>query len=62
VVEAVHDLSRKKGPAAEKTGEAVKIALTVANPKTRYTVTPEVIQNLIANAKRMVDMIIARRA
>jgi NAD(P)-dependent dehydrogenase (short-subunit alcohol dehydrogenase family) len=53
----------KRGLPPERLGEAVKTALTVAKPKTRYTVTPDPITNLMANAlpKRMVDSIIARR-
>jgi hypothetical protein len=47
----------------EKLGEVVKTALTVSKPKTRYTVTPNLIQNLMVNIlpKRTVDNIIARR-
>ncbi len=53
----------RKGFAPEKLGEVVKTALTTAKPKTRYTVTPDPLQNLIVNTlpKRMVDGIIARR-
>ncbi len=55
--------SGRKGFAPEKLGEVVKTALTTAKPKTRYTVTPDPLQNLIVNTlpKRMVDGIIARR-
>jgi NAD(P)-dependent dehydrogenase (short-subunit alcohol dehydrogenase family) len=55
--------SGRQGLPLERIGEAVKTALTVSKPKVRYTVTPDPIQNLMANAlpKRMVDAIIARR-
>ena len=51
----------RKGFAPERLGEAVHIALTVAKPKTRYTVTPDALQNfLMLNLpKRMVDNLIA---
>ena len=41
----------------------MKTALTAARPKTRYTVTPSPMQNLMATTlpKRMVDNMIARR-
>jgi NAD(P)-dependent dehydrogenase (short-subunit alcohol dehydrogenase family) len=53
----------KKGLAPEKLGEAVKTALTVSKPKTRYTVTPNPAQNLMFNTlpKRIVDNLVARR-
>jgi NAD(P)-dependent dehydrogenase (short-subunit alcohol dehydrogenase family) len=53
----------KKGLPPEKLGEAVKTMLTISKPKTRYTVVPDPIQNLMVNTlpKRMVDNIIARR-
>jgi NAD(P)-dependent dehydrogenase (short-subunit alcohol dehydrogenase family) len=53
----------KRGLPPEKLGEVVKTALTVSKPKTRYTVTPNLIQNLMVNIlpKRTVDNIIARR-
>jgi NAD(P)-dependent dehydrogenase (short-subunit alcohol dehydrogenase family) len=53
----------KRGLQPEKLGEVVKTALTVSKPKTRYTVTPDLIQNLMVNIlpKRIVDNIIARR-
>jgi len=53
----------KKGLPPEKLGEAVKTALTVPKPKTRYTVTPQPVQNLLANTlpKRIIDNMIARR-
>ncbi|MGH6799067.1 MAG: SDR family NAD(P)-dependent oxidoreductase, partial [Roseiarcus sp.] len=51
----------RKGLPPERIGEAVRIALTGAKPKTRYTVTPDPLQNLIATTlpKRMVDKLIA---
>ena len=53
----------KKGLPPEHLGEVVKFALTTANPKTRYTVTPSPLQNLLLNLlpKRWVDNMIARR-
>jgi len=47
----------------ERIGETVKTALTAARPKTRYTVTPNPLQNLMALTlpKRVVDSVIARR-
>jgi NAD(P)-dependent dehydrogenase (short-subunit alcohol dehydrogenase family) len=53
----------RKGLPAEKLGETVKTALTLSNPKTRYTEAPNPIQNLMANTlpKRVVDRIIARQ-
>jgi NAD(P)-dependent dehydrogenase (short-subunit alcohol dehydrogenase family) len=53
----------KKGLPPEALGEAVWTALTAANPKVRYTVTPEPFQNFLMNAlpKRMVDRMIAGR-
>jgi short-subunit dehydrogenase len=53
----------KKGLSPEKLGEAVKTALAVSKPKTRYTVTPNPVQNLMVNTlpKRIVDNIVARR-
>ena len=55
--------SGKNGLPPEKLGEVVKTALTHSKPKTRYTVTPSPIQNLLVNIlpKRMVDNTIARR-
>jgi NAD(P)-dependent dehydrogenase (short-subunit alcohol dehydrogenase family) len=49
--------SGRKGFAPEKLGEVVKTALTTKRPKTRYTVTPDPIQNLMINTlpKRMVE-------
>ena len=51
----------KKGFPPEKLGEVVHTALTAAKPKTRYTVTPEPLQNfLMLNLpKRTVDNMIA---
>lgn len=53
----------RKGLPPEKLGGVVKTALTVAKPRTRYTVAPNPIQNLMANTlpKRIVDNIIARQ-
>jgi NAD(P)-dependent dehydrogenase (short-subunit alcohol dehydrogenase family) len=53
----------KEGLPPERIGEAVKTALTVARPKTRYTITPNPVQNLMALTlpKRTVDGVIARR-
>jgi NAD(P)-dependent dehydrogenase (short-subunit alcohol dehydrogenase family) len=53
----------KQGLPPERIGQAVYAALTVPRPKTRYTVTPSPIQNLMVTAlpKRIVDNLIARR-
>lgn len=53
----------KKGLPPERIGQTVLTALTVPKPKTRYTVTPAPIQNLLENLlpKRVVDGMIARR-
>jgi len=53
----------KKGLPPEKLGEAVKTALTASKPRTRYTVTPNPVQNLMVNTlpKRIVDNIVAGR-
>jgi NAD(P)-dependent dehydrogenase (short-subunit alcohol dehydrogenase family) len=53
----------RKGLPPERLGEAVKNALTVAKPKTRYAVTPDPIQNLMVTVlpKRLLDTLIARR-
>jgi short-subunit dehydrogenase len=53
----------RKGFPPEKLGEVVHKALTVAKPKTRYTVTPEPFMNfLMLNLpKRMVDNMVAGR-
>jgi NAD(P)-dependent dehydrogenase (short-subunit alcohol dehydrogenase family) len=52
-----------EGLPPERVGELVRIALTVARPKTRYTITPNPLQNLMALTlpKRVVDGVIARR-
>ena len=53
----------RKGLPPEAVGEAVKRALTVSRPKTRYTVTPDPIRSLLINTlpKRVLDRIIARQ-
>ena len=53
----------RNGLPPEKLGEAVHTALTVAKPKTRYSVTPQPFQNfLMLNLpKRIVDNMIARQ-
>ncbi len=53
----------RQGLPPERIAEAVKRALTASKPKTRYTVTPNPVQNLIAVTlpKRIVDDLIARR-
>lgn len=53
----------KNGLPPETIGEAVKSALTVPRPNTRYTLTPNPIQNLMATTlpKRVVDNMIASR-
>jgi len=53
----------RKGLPVKKLGETVKAALTLSNPKTRYTVAPNPVQNLMANTlpKRIIDRIIARQ-
>jgi NAD(P)-dependent dehydrogenase (short-subunit alcohol dehydrogenase family) len=53
----------RKGLPPEAVGEAVKKALTVSRPKTRYTVTPDPIRTFLVNTlpKRIVDRIIARQ-
>jgi short-subunit dehydrogenase len=55
--------SGRKGLKPEKLGRAVWRALTIANPKTRYTVTPDRIQNFMVNVlpKRVIDRTIAGR-
>ncbi len=55
--------SGRSGLPPERIGEAVKIALTAAKPKTRYTVAPDPIQNLMIATlpKRIVDNMIASR-
>ncbi len=53
----------RNGLPPERIGEAVKKALSAARPRTRYTVTPEPIQNALVSIlpKRFVDKMIARR-
>jgi NAD(P)-dependent dehydrogenase (short-subunit alcohol dehydrogenase family) len=53
----------RRGLPPEQVAETVKTALTAARPKPRYTVTPDPIETLVANAlpKRVVDHIIAGR-
>ena len=53
----------RKGLPPDRIGEAVKTALTAAKPKTRYTVAPNPIQQLMTAMlpKRTVDNLIARR-
>jgi NAD(P)-dependent dehydrogenase (short-subunit alcohol dehydrogenase family) len=53
----------RRGLPPEQIGGTVKTALTAARPKARYTVSPDPIETLVANAlpKRIVDNIIAAR-
>ena len=53
----------RKGLPPERIGEAVKAALSAPKPRTRYTVTPEPMQNMMVKLlpKRIVDRMIARR-
>jgi NAD(P)-dependent dehydrogenase (short-subunit alcohol dehydrogenase family) len=53
----------RRGLPPEQVGEKIKTALTVARPKARYTISPDPIETLVANAlpKRVVDSIIAGR-
>ncbi len=53
----------RKGLPVERLGEMVTAALTLSNPKTRHTVAPKPLQNLMATTlpKRIVDNIIARQ-
>ena len=53
----------KHGLPPERIGEAVKTALIAARPRTRYTLTPSPMQNLMVTTlpKRIVDNMIARR-
>ncbi len=53
----------RRGLPPAQVGETVKTALTAARPKTRYTVSPDPIETLVASAlpKRVVDKIIAGR-
>lgn len=55
--------SGRKGLKPERLGRAVWHALTTAKPKTRYTVTPDRIENFMVHAlpKRTVDRLIAGR-
>jgi NAD(P)-dependent dehydrogenase (short-subunit alcohol dehydrogenase family) len=55
--------SGRKGLKPEKLGRAVWRALTIANPKTRYVVTPDRIQNFMVKVlpKRVIDRTIAGR-
>ena len=52
-----------KGLAPERIGDAVHTALTVANPKARYTVTPNPVQTFLTRylPRRLVDRMIAGR-
>ena len=56
-------INGRRGLPPQRLGETVKTALTTARPKARYTVTPDPIETLVANAlpKRLVDSIIAGR-
>jgi NAD(P)-dependent dehydrogenase (short-subunit alcohol dehydrogenase family) len=53
----------RKGLPPEAVGEAVKKALTVSRPKTRYTVAPDPIRTFLVNTlpKRVVDRFLARQ-
>lgn len=53
----------RKGFPPERIGETVHTALTTANPKTRYVVTPEPFTNWMSRnlPKRMVDKTVAKR-
>jgi hypothetical protein len=53
----------RKGLKPEVLGRAVWHALTTAKPRTRYTVTPDPLQNFLATTlpKRMVDRMIAKK-
>jgi NAD(P)-dependent dehydrogenase (short-subunit alcohol dehydrogenase family) len=52
-----------KGLKPEKLGQAIHLALTIAHPKTRYTVSPDGLQDMMMNVlpKRMVDKMIGGR-
>jgi hypothetical protein len=52
-----------KGLKPERLGEAIHHALTTARPKTRYTVTPDRLQNLLVTTlpSRVVDRMIGGR-
>jgi hypothetical protein len=51
----------RKGFPPEKLGEAVYVALTVAKPKTRYSVSPQPLMDFLQRAlpKRLVDRLVA---
>lgn len=53
----------RKGLKPEKLGQSIKHALTAANPKVRYTVTPEPVLNFVMSRgpKRRVDRLIGGR-
>jgi NAD(P)-dependent dehydrogenase (short-subunit alcohol dehydrogenase family) len=53
----------RKGFPPEKIGQAVYKALTARQPRVRYTVTPDAMQNLMVNTlpKRAVDRLVAGR-
>jgi NAD(P)-dependent dehydrogenase (short-subunit alcohol dehydrogenase family) len=53
----------RRGFSPERIGRAVWQALTARNPRTRYTVTPDPLQNFLATTlpKRMVDRMIAKK-
>ena len=52
-----------KGLPPEKIGEAVLTGLTAAKPRTRYTVTPNAMQQLMTTVlpKRLLDRMIGGR-
>jgi NAD(P)-dependent dehydrogenase (short-subunit alcohol dehydrogenase family) len=52
-----------KGLRPEELGKAIHRALTIAHPKTRYTVSPDGVQDTMANIlpKRLVDRLIGGR-
>jgi NAD(P)-dependent dehydrogenase (short-subunit alcohol dehydrogenase family) len=52
-----------KGLKPEKLGQAIHLALTIAHPKTRYTVSPDGLQDTMVSIlpKRMVDKMIGGR-
>jgi NAD(P)-dependent dehydrogenase (short-subunit alcohol dehydrogenase family) len=56
-------INGRRGLPPQRLGETVKTALTAARPRARYTVTPDPIETLVANAlpKRVVDSIIVGR-
>jgi hypothetical protein len=53
----------ENGLPAEKIAERIFEALTMANPKVRYQITPDPMRHVITSVlpKRMVDKIIAKR-